>query len=316
MKRMTSILQAIESAGTTDEKIAALKEAVEKSVQDEREQNESRSKLNVEEIRAAGHDGSNEIRIKVYRPGVKSKAMPCVYHIHGGGMILGGIDGEDDQMQQLSDRLESIVTNVEYRLAPENPYPAGVEDCYAGLQWVFDHAGELMVDQRRIGIMGESAGGGLAAAIALMARDRGHPRILFQCLVSPMLDDRNITPSSKEFSGVWPLWTRELNILGWKALLGNLSGAEVPEYAAPSRARNLANLPPSYIETGQLEGFRDEDVEYALRMMRSQVPVELHVYPGAYHSWYADAPGAALSVRAFADRTEWMKRQFMNAAVV
>lgn len=132
-----------------------------------------------------------------------------------------------------------------------------------------------------------------------------------------MPDDRNITPSSREFSGVWPLWTGELNILGWKALLGNLSDAEdVPEYAAPSRARNLDNLPPSYMETGHLEGFRDEDVEYALRMMCSQVPVELHVYPGAYHSWYADAPSAAVSVRASENGLEWMKRQFMNAAVV
>ena len=203
---------------------------------------------------------------------------------------------------------QAIVVDVDYRLAPEYPYPAGMEDCYDGLKWISDHVKDLNIDSSRIGLMGESAGGGLAASIAIKSRDSGGPRILFQALIAPMLDDRNITSSSLLCSGAWPSWPREMNLLGWHALLGDLAGtSDVSQYAAPSRAKYLGNLPPSYIEVGGMEVFRDEDIDYASRMMADNVPVELHVYPGTFHSWHSQAPEASVTKRAISNRIEWIR---------
>jgi acetyl esterase/lipase len=189
--------------------------------------------------------------------------------------------------------------SVEYRLAPEHPHPAPVEDCYAGLKWMVEHAVEIGVDPSRIALAGPSAGGGLAAATALVARDRGGPPLACQILIYPMLDDRNITPSSREFAGI-PGWSREANISGWTALLGDKTGTEdVSPYAAPARASDLSNLPPTLIQVGELEVFRDECVDYALRLMQAGVSTELHVYPGAYHGWEIFVPTASARLYPF-----------------
>ncbi len=269
----------------------------------------SNPNVTVEERRIPGPAGAPEIRVKIHRPLDQAETLPCFYHIHGGGMIRGTIDGEDPQMAAFVEQVGCVVVSVEYRLAPEHPHPAPVEDCYAGLRWTAQHAAELRIDPERIAVGGESAGGGLAAATVLLARDRGGPRVAFQYLIYPMLDDRNETPSSREFTGDWPTWPREMNLLGWRALLGDaVGGPEVSAYAAPARATDLANLPPAYLDCGNLEVFRDEDIAYAQRMLQAGVPVELHCWPGVYHGWELGAPEADVTKRAFAARYAAMRR--------
>ena len=256
-----------------------------------------------------GLEGDPEVRVRVHRPANQTTALPCFYHIHGGGMILGTIDGEDPQMALWVEEIDCVVVSVDYRLAPETPHPGLVHDCYAGLQWLASQAAELNIDITRIAVGGESAGGGLAAATVLLARDRGGPAVAFQYLIYPMLDDRNITPSSREFADGWPGWPRELNEVAWRAVLGDqVGGDDVSPYAAPARATDLAGLPPAYIDVGNLEVFRDEDIEFAERLMQAGVPVELHVYPGVFHAWELMAPDAAVSRRAIANRQTAMKR--------
>jgi acetyl esterase/lipase len=175
-----------------------------------------------------------------------------------------------------------VGVSVEAGLAPETPYPGPLEDCYEGLRWTYDHADELGVDRARIGIGGVSAGGGLAAGLALLARDRGEVPVAFQLLECPMIDDRQTTSSSR-LDGL-PIWSRESNEFGWRSYLGDLYGTDdIPPYAAAARAENLVGLPPALVIVGGADGFRDEDIEYALRLNQSGVPTELHVLPGAPH---------------------------------
>jgi acetyl esterase/lipase len=226
-----------------------------------------------------GPDG-DDLRVRIHRPIDQSEVLPCFYHIHGGGMIIGSVDGEDLQLAVFVEQVGCVVVSVDYRLAPENPNPAPVEDCYAGLVWTAEHADELRIDPTRIAVGGESAGGGLAAATALMARDRNGPDLVLQYLIYPMLDNRNETPSSREFAGDWPGWPREMNYLGWEALLGESTGGdELLPYAAPARSKDLSDLPPTYIDVGGLEVFRDEDIDYAKRLMQAGVDVEFHFTP-------------------------------------
>ena len=256
-----------------------------------------------------GLEGDPEIRVRVHRPANQTTTLPCFYHIHGGGMIFGTIDGEDPQMALWVEKVDCVVVSVDYRLAPETPHPGLVHDCYAGLQWIASQADELNIDVSRIAVGGESAGGGLAAGTVLFARDRGGPAVAFQYLVYPMLDDRNITPSSREFADGWPGWPRELNEVAWRAVLGDqVGGEEVSPYAAPARATDLTGLPPTYIDVGNLEVFRDEDIEFAERLMQAGVPVELHVYPGVFHAWDIMAPDADVTHRAVTNRRAAMKR--------
>ena len=256
-----------------------------------------------------GLEGDPEVRVRVHRPAYQTTTLPCFYHIHGGGMIFGTIDGEDPQMALWVEAVDCVVVSVDYRLAPETPHPGLVHDCYAGLQWIASQAAELNIDPSRIAVGGESAGGGLAAATVLLARDRGGPPVAFQYLIYPMLDDRNTTASSQEFAGGWPSWPREMNEVAWRAVLGDqVGGDEVSPYAAPARATDLAGLPPAYIDVGNLEVFRDEDIDFANRLMQAGVPVELHVYPGVFHGWDIMAPDAAVTQRAMANRQAAMKR--------
>jgi len=175
-----------------------------------------------------------------------------------------------------------VGVSVEYRLAPETPYPGPLDDCYAGLAWTFAHARELGADPARIGINGISAGGGLAAALALLARDRGELPIAFQLLQCPMIDDRQITPSSRQDNLL--VWTRDSNAFGWESYLGARYGTDdIPPYAAAARAHDLSDLPPALVITGGADGFRDENIDYARRLGQAGVPTDLTVIAGAPH---------------------------------
>jgi len=226
--------------------------------------------------------------------------------LHGGGLVLGSYADEDGILDSWCSRLDLVGIAVEYRLAPETRYPGPLEDAYAALRWTYEHAAELGIDPKRIGVRGVSAGGGLAAALCLLARDRGEVPVAFQLLDCPMLDDRQCTPSSRQ-DGL-PVWSRESNAFGWRSYLGDLYGADVPYTAAPARALDLTGLPPTFVSVGSTDGFRDEDIDYALRLNQAGVPCELHVYPGAPHG-YGLAPNAAVSRRSRIDQLDWLARQ-------
>ena len=250
--------------------------------------------------------GDPDVPVRVHRPKDADGVLPCVYSIHGGGYVLGSNVMEDPVFDVLSPKLGLVGVSVEYRLAPETPYPGPLEDCYQGLQWTYEHAEELGIDPTRIGVMGISAGGGLAAALALIARDRGEVPVAFQLLDSPMLDDRQVTPSSRQ-DGL-PVWSRGSNTFGWTSYLGDLYGGDVPYPAAPARASDLSGLPPAFVSVGAVDGFLDEDVDYAMRLNQAGVPTELHVYPGACHGYQIaqDSPVAKQSAR---DKADWLGRQ-------
>ncbi|EIV91528.1 alpha/beta hydrolase [Frankia sp. QA3] len=226
---------------------------------------------------------------------------PAVLYLHGGGMILGSVSINDGAVSRLVSRSGVPFLAVDYRLAPEHPFPTPVEDAYAGLQWLHEHAAELDVDPARIAVMGDSAGGGLAAAVSILARDRGGPAIARQLLIFPMLDDRTTDPDAH--IAPYAAWTYEDNITGWQAFLGaRAGGADVPALAAPARLEDATGLPPAYLEVGQLDIFRDEDLTYALLLGRGGVPVELHLTPGAPHEYDAIAYQSDAAHRAIADR--------------
>ena len=245
-----------------------------------------------------GPDGEPDITVRIYRPVGASTDLPGIYFIHGGGMILGSVEGEDPTATKLCDEVGAVVVSVEYRLAPENPHPAPVEDCYAGLVWMAKNATELEVDPTRIAVYGASAGGGLTIATALLARDRGGPALRFMMPIYPMIDDRNETASSHEVTDIG-VWDRAGNIEAWGWYLG---GRPADQYAAPTRAEDLTGLPPAFIDVGTVDLFRDEDIAFAQRLMQAGVPCELHVYPGAYHASETLAVEAALSQRIWAAR--------------
>ena len=263
---------------------------------------------------APASKGEPAVRVRVYRPNHQPGKLPALYWIHGGGYVMGDIDMDDRLMMQMVKRIGCVAVSVDYRLAPEHPFPAPVEDCYAGLKWLFAHAGELGVDPSRIAIGGASGGGGLCAGLGLLVRDRGEVRPAFQLLIYPMIDDRNVTPASYAITDP-RVWHRESNRLGWKAYLGrDGGGADVSPYAAAARATDLTNLPPAYIPVGALDLFVDENIGYAQRLIQAGVPTELHVYPGAFHGFDLFAPSAAVSKQFKADRDNALKRALHGTA--
>ncbi|WP_214411659.1 alpha/beta hydrolase [Sphaerisporangium fuscum] len=266
----------------------------------------------VEDHLVPGPDGAPDVRLRVHRPAGRSGPLPCLYWMHPGGMVVGTVEMDDARLGGYVEELGCVAVSVDYRLAPEHPHPAPVEDCYAGLVWTAKNAGEFGIDPGRMAVGGASAGGGLAAAIALLARDRGAPDVAFQLLVCPMLDDRNDTPSSREFTDA-VTWNRAANLFAWKALLGEAAGTDgVPPYAAPARAADLSGLPPAYLEVGELEVFRDECADYARRLVRSGVSTEFHLYPGAFHGFDVVVPDAQVSRRANADRLAALRRALLR----
>lgn len=254
-----------------------------------------------------GPPGEPDIQVLVVRPVGLTAPAPGAYTIHGGGMVVGDFHGVAAELVELAE-MGVIGVSPEYRLAPEHPHPAPAEDCYAGLVWTAAHAADLGIDPGRLLVGGSSAGGGLAAAMALMARDRGGPALCGQLLLCPMLDDRNETVSSRQYDG-FGMWDREANHTGWGALLGDsFQGPDVPPYAAPARATDLSGLPPAFVEVGAAELFRDEDVDYATRIWQAGGQAELHVWAGGHHSFAGLSPNAPVSVAANAARRAWIRR--------
>ncbi|GAA3199452.1 alpha/beta hydrolase [Dactylosporangium siamense] len=241
------------------------------------------------------------MRLRWYTKSGSQSGRAAVY-FHGGGMILGHLDLFDGVVSRYVSASGTPILSVDYRRAPEHPHPTPVEDAYAGLVWLHENAAGLGVDPARVAVFGDSAGGGLAAAVSILARDRQGPRIARQILVMPMLDDRNVTPDPRlePFVGTW---TWDDNRTGWRALLGDAAGGgDVSPYAAPARLADCTGLPPAYIEVGQLDIFRDEDLTYALRLSRAGVPVEFHLHPGVPHEFDGIAFTADVAKRVYADR--------------
>ena len=247
-----------------------------------------RARTTMIERTVPGRGDAPDVRVRLYRPVAATAALPCVLHIHGGGFVAGAAADLEGMHLPLAADLDCCILSVDYRLAPETRFPGAVEDGYAALDWLVRDGASAGVDPGCIGVMGESAGGGLAAALALLARDRGEHRLAFQHLTYPMLDDRTcVTDDPHPFTGEY-IWTARSNRFGWSSLLGHPPGlADVSPYAAPARATDLAGLPPTYIATGSLDLFLEEDLDYARRLMRGGVPVELHVYPGGFHAFNA-----------------------------
>ena len=253
-----------------------------------------------------GPDG--EVFVRVYQPTERPDRLPALLWIHGGGYVLGSVERDDLLASHLAKVAQCVVVSVEYRLAPEHPFPAPVEDCYAALKWLAAHTGELGVEPSRIAIGGASAGGGLAAGLALLTRDRAEVELAFQLLIYPMIDDRNVAPASDTLPDTF-VWTRENNLMGWRAYLGQEpGGADVSPYAAAARADDLTGLAPAYIPVGDLDLFLDENIEYAQRLLAAGVPTELHVYPGGYHGFNGFAPGADIAQRFNNERDEALRR--------
>ena len=252
--------------------------------------------VEVEDHWAPGAAGDPDVMVRVYTPSGLDAGAPALYWIHGGGMVMGSVARNDIECKGWATDMRCVVASVEYRLAPENPHPSPIEDCFAGLAWLVSKAESLGVDTGRIAVGGASAGGGLAAALALIARDRGVD-IIFQQLICPMLDDRNITRSSHWVQHP-KVWNRVANIAGWSALLGKPAGSDdVSPYASPARAEDLSGLAPAFIIVGDLDLFVDESIEYAQRLAAAGVPTELHILPGAVHGTQFYLPTAEVSMR-------------------
>lgn len=242
--------------------------------------------IEVTEQHVPGPAGAPAVRVLVYVPKNVAQPRPALLWIHGGGYVIGSADGDDLKVKALVSELGCVAVSVDYRLAPETPHPGSVEDCYAALKWLYTEAAALGVDTAHIAIGGESAGGGLAAGLGLLTRDRGEVPLVLQLLIYPMIDDRTVTTTDPHpYTGEY-VWNAAANRFGWTALLGQEPGSpDVSPYAAAARATDLAGLPPTYISVGTLDLFLEENIEYARRLMRAGVPTELHVYPGAFHGF-------------------------------
>jgi len=266
------------------------------------------SSLRIDDRSIPGLDGSTDIMVRVYTPEQHEADAPALLYIHGGGFTVGNLETEHGIAGEFSRELGVVVVSVDYRLAPEHPYPASLDDCYAALSWMHANAAESRIDTARIGVCGQSAGGGLAAGLTLLARDWQGPAICFQALGIPELDDRLETTSMKTFTDT-PLWNRPSAELSWQQYLGELAPGSpgVPVYAAPARATDLAGLPPAYITAMEIDPLRDEDILYALGLLQAGVPAELHTYPGTFHG-SGIVPHAAVSQRYNQDMLGAVKR--------
>lgn len=242
-----------------------------------------------------GTEGNPEVRVLIHRPKAQTDVLPGIYYIHGGGYILGTAEMFSSGCEHYAEQFNCVVVNVDYRLAPEHPYPAPIEDCYSGLKWFAENATELNVDPERIVVVGASAGGGLTAALSLLARDRKGPKIAAQFPLYPMIDDRCNTPSNEEITDE-RVWNGIGNRAAWDMYLGDFKDADdVPIYAAPARAEDYSDLPPTFTCIGDLDPFRDETITYVQRLRQCGVPVEFHLYPGGFHGFEGFVPQASIS---------------------
>lgn len=266
-------------------------------------------KVAFRELTIPASGGAGELPLLLLAPAGASAPRPGICFLHGGGMISGDARTGVDVLVDWVEALGVAVASVGYRLAPEHPHPAPLEDCYAALAWIAANRAALGMADGPLILAGTSAGGGLAAGVTLLARERGGPAIADQILMGPMLDDRALLPSSTAFAGDVP-WDARSNRTGWEALLGpGCGGPGIPACAAPAREADLAGLPAAYIDAGAVETFRDEAVDYAARLMRAGVPVELHVWAGAFHGFDLLAPDSAVARSAKAARIDYLRRR-------
>ncbi len=262
----------------------------------------------VSDLSVPGPAGQPDIALLICRPNIITP-VPALYFVHGGGLVFnnrrtGGLSAALDWAEQT----DSAVVSVEYRLPPEHPHPAPVEDCYAGLRWTYEHGGTVGLDAERMVLAGMSAGAGLAASMALLNRDLDQIPLIGQMLIAPMLDDRCDSHSMRQMAGPG-VWDQITSRTGWGALLGDACGGrEVSPFASPARADNLAGLPPTFIDVGSADAFRDEAVAYASGIWRDGGRAELHVWPGGFHGFDFFVPGAAISRAARRERIQWLQR--------
>jgi acetyl esterase/lipase len=267
------------------------------------------SPVEVTHREAPGLNGAPPVRVRCYRAAGQRHAVPALIYLHGGGFALGDLETADLSATRIVDQVGASVISVDYRLAPEHPFPAALEDCFAVLRWTYLNARELRIDPARIGVGGESAGGGLAAALALLARDRGGPPLCFQCLISPELDDRLETLSAVAFTDT-PKFDRANAMASWTYYLGALGwpgGDAVPAYAAPGRATDLSGLPAAFVSACEFDPLRDEDITYAYRLIQAGIRTELRFYPGTFHTSFTFAD-AAVSQQMITDQIDALWR--------
>ena len=254
----------------------------------------------VEDVMIPGLNNDPDVKVRLYKPIDLAKESPCLLWMHPGGMTIGDANMEDLTSAQRAVDHSCLVASVDYRLAPENPYPSAPDDCYAALLWFANNTSELGISSSRIAIGGASAGAGLAASTSLRARDESGPEIVFQLLTYPMLDHRNTNPSSYGVMDDFRVWNRKANLISWEAYLGDLT--DIPTYASPSLEVNLSNLPPTMISVGALDNFVDECIDFAQRLMQAGVRTDLRVYGGAFHGSVGFVSHSPISI-------EWAKAE-------
>ena len=254
----------------------------------------------VEDVMIPGLNNDPDVKVRLYKPIGLAKESPCLIWMHPGGMTIGDANMEDLTSAQRAVDHSCLVASVDYRLAPENPYPSAPDDCYAALLWFANNTSELGISSSRIAIGGASAGAGLAASTSLRARDESGPEIVFQLLTYPMLDHRNTNPSSYGVMDDFRVWNRKANLISWEAYLGDLT--DIPSYASPSLETELSNLPPAMISVGALDNFADECIDFAQRLMQAGVRTDLRVYAGAFHGSVGLVAHSPISI-------EWAKAE-------
>jgi acetyl esterase len=256
--------------------------------------------------------GKGRVPVRIYRPKSAAGVLPVLLYLHGGGFFCGDLFSEEFQCAHYAHYVQCVVVCVEYRLAPENPFPAAFTDCYRVLEFLWAEHQSLKLNREAIAVGGSSAGANLAAAVALAARDRGGPKICFQMLLIPALDDRLETPSAREFTDV-PDFARPEAVTMWRWYLGeNLQN--ISYYAAPARVQDLSNLPAAYILCAGLDPLRDEGLDYARRLTEAEVAVELHLIPSIPHG-FANVPSAAISGRLLKEQIEVLRGRFVQDGV-
>ena len=249
------------------------------------------------ELTAKNAQDGFEVPLFLHRPTDTTAPLPCLLWIHGGGYILGSAESDGYMAKQIALTLNCAVAVVDYRLAPEHPYPAPLQDCYAALNLIMRDAESLMIDQNKVAILGVSAGGGLAAGLSLLNRDEAGHDLCGQVLVYPMLDDTNVAPASTPNDDFF-VWQRASNLFGWQSYLGKLFGqSDIPAYAAAARTMNLSGLPKTFMVVGDLDLFAGEDILYAGNLIKAGVPTDLHVYAGVCHGFDGIAPTSAPAQR-------------------
>lgn len=314
---LAAIVAGLPPPPTAFAELAATRERLAALVQQRQADAPHGSTVEVDERRVPGPPGAPDVRVLVYRPRGTTAPCPALLWIHGGGYVAGTPEFDDAQVQRLVDAVGCVVVAVDYRLAPEHPHPAPLDDCHAALQWLHAEADALGVDRSRLAIAGQSAGGGLCAALALLVRDRGEIRLCFQAPLQAMLDDRTGSGDGPPpVADGWVL-TAASNRYKWQALLGHPPDRDdAAPYAVPARAASLAGLPPTFLSIGALDLFTDENVAYAQRLLHDGVTTELHVWPGACHAFDLLAPQLAVSKASEQAFHDALRRAFGVAEAV